>query len=403
MSAHNAPNTIHSSVPQGSDISSDHKDAVQRHLDATAARNLPFGCSLPAIKTNPLLDILGVSTFHTDLTLQSLLDLEIMSRNSFIEAQVKKLRIEHIQQDQLGNLVDWQRDSAGTVLIDRADGKMLFNIIGRFVNCTSFEIYRKPRETRDDLECLAASDAVTMMLNIIIALERQVDSFFVELPETYTAFHPDWVSADLRGLSSAPLEKKGFGECWGSLQSLNLTINVFTESQRDFVTSLVQKTQNLKHLTLKLAFSDPSFETMLIVLTMTMRSTLESVHLKEAKLSSPNILIKFLRYHRETLQSLTLEDVSIWHQGAWDKVFDVLSGEFPVLAHVSVRALMEFHPAKLGIVRFGSEIGKCGMFDVTELVKTDNEEDSIIGIAYTGPRMDIAIQKMRKVLIIGLL
>ncbi|KAL4969908.1 uncharacterized protein BDV14DRAFT_195446 [Aspergillus stella-maris] len=402
MSVHNATNTIHSSVPQGSDISSDLRNAVQRHLDATATRNLPFGCSLPERTTNPLLDIIGVSTFHTDLTVKSLADLEIMSQNSFIASQVKSLRIEHIQQDQFGNLVAWERDPAGTVLIDRAGGKMLLEIISRFVNCTSFEIYRKPRETRDGLQCLVASDAVTMILNIVISLQRHVDSFSLELPETYTAFHPNWVSADLRGLSSAPLEKKGFGECWASLQNVNLTINVFTEPQRDFVTSLVQKTQNTKHLKLKLAFSDPSFETMLNVLTMPMRSTLESVYLKEGKLASPNILIDFLWYHRGTLKSLTLEDVSLWYQGAWDEVFEVLDSEFPVLKHIALRALMEFHPNRLGLVRFGSVIERDGMFDVTEVVKGKNEEDAVIGLSYTGPRMDDAVKKMRELMAIGL-
>ncbi|MCJ1373035.1 hypothetical protein MMC20_004261 [Loxospora ochrophaea] len=281
---------------------------------------------------------------QTDLSQHSLQQLHSISLNEQFSHQVQTLHVnkewDEDLKPRLGRGFYWHRmeetDMSRRVDTQLSSGaRMLQDVLTRLVNCTSFRFGSTyGLEEQYEPEYLSPSDAIGLVLRIIVEISLPVKSFYIDFEAQKRQ-----AEVDAKRLQTQIFRQPAFIAAWGNLEELRLEYRLKSDSL-EWGLGLVSNATSLKVLSLDLHFPYPiSFIDSLLSLPFSLQV------LQELELASfvvaEDTLLAFLLLCRSNLRRLSFRWIFI-RPGKW----------VPILA-----ALKTFQFLENFAVGFASESG----------------------------------------------
>lgn len=177
----------------------------------------------------------------------------------------------------------------------------------RLVHCRSFQLIRNNHyETYEQGSLLTPSDAITLILNIIINTGIPVVAFSVNYRRGVGANY--LVTERI----NANLQQSEFITAWSNLQELSLNFTMERTLIVDWAFQLIQHAKNLQKLQIDFDHGDETNSFINRLSYADCLSHLKELTLKATSVSSEHIR-RFLRYHQNlrklSLRAIVLENV----------------------------------------------------------------------------------------------
>lgn len=266
------------------------------------------------------------------------------------------------------------------------------NTLQRLVDCQSFRLYKHftPGRPRP-LNILTPCDTVTVLLCVISAIERP-------LRELSFLFKPPNCSGgnrtDMSRVDKDILRERKFITACSTLGTLTFRYAMDTEDTVDFAAQLIQHVTRLQRLRIDTDYGDHSTTLMSRLYSAQLTLRLRELTLKSAHVGSSHAFIGFLVSLKQTLTKVSFATTYL-DSGEWASAFRSLS-KFPSLTEISTYILHQpvfqriHFPAMLQDPTVDPVLGT--KFSYTS--KKFLQEQRTLFVAYSGPGMDIALQKL---------
>lgn len=329
---------------------------------------------------------------ETDLSLDSLQRLAVVSQHQQLRHHVHHISINEIYSDFFGRGFIWDRYPLGRLIFPQPTIQKLQDILTLLTNCSSFHIRGVNNwvETHGS-DCLGVSDVVAIILHIVAETGLPVRLFSVDFENQ--------IAMDVRRLYMPDFQKPGFTRAWSHLHELSLLQNV-AHSTANFLTGLIINGPNLRKLTIDFGRDDAMEPVMHRLSFADSLPQLQQLELKCTSFSREDQFLLFLRRFRHSLRILYLDRIFLSVDG-WRAVLTSLSNDFTSLE--SIRLMVLFLKNKgARVIHFPALLsnpfvnGSNGRRFIFSIKKRLCGEDRVVWVGYTGPNMDMALQTLIK-------
>lgn len=292
-------------------------ETIASTLDQTSLGSVRLVCKDLNRKTLHYFGRTYFTRFKTDLSHNSLLKLESISRNEQLKNLVQSLSIKG--NEDLGRGFHWHRAKESN-LSSHIDTRislgvqMLRNALTEMVNCRSFRIQSLGgMEEYYGSEYLLPSDAIGIILSIVAEDGTPLKSFHIDFGSRG--------SVDAKRLQMQLYQQPTFIAAWKNLEELHFE-HYLTSETLDWARDLVLHTLSLKKLSLRFNFDH---STLFVDSLLSSPARFQGLH--ELKLGSiyisADMLSTLLLSCRDSLRRL-----SFWHvriqSGAWVQILTAL-------------------------------------------------------------------------------
>lgn len=309
---------------------------IASHLDTAELCSIRLSCKRIYESTRRQFACAFFQTLHTDLSITRLERLRAISNDPELAPHVHTLVVRACPENVLGEGLPWSRHSLGYLLPEQGVQQWT-DVLRRLVNCTSFHLIRDGWSDKDEgLDHLAPTDAITVILNAIIAARIPVREFLVDFKPANSAGANE---LDVRRINVADLQESRFIAAWASLQALQLNFTMNPTIITDWVDPLVRRATRLRKLTIQF---DLGFEAEAIIERLSSIDTpsqLQELTLRSAAEINGARLSDLLCRYRDSLRVLDMESILLSGPG-WKSIFRTI-GEFPLLESFSFGFLKE--------------------------------------------------------------
>lgn len=372
-------------------------DHIIQHLDPATLCSFRLACkdlyelTLPQFGSRYIDGII-----RTDLSVHSLDRLRTLADNPRLGQYVHRLLV--TSEDTIyGKGIIWNRHADGH-LVDplRQDGvQQLQRILRSCVNCTSFQIDDSmASEDKYEDQFLTRSDVLTILLNIIADTGLPTTSFLVDLAEDGGS---GGCGIDPRRLLNLPnLRGRNFIAAWAHIQELMLDYKMESRVAVDMGITFIQQAPNLQKLSM--SFDNGGDAALFLRRLMHMDVLQPPIQLQEVSLSktfvSGDDLAALLCRVGHSLRVVSFRWVRLTSgsRDRWKEILETLRDQCPYLdtfglfwSRITPHTLANFPLiAENPIVGAGSE---ARAFEFSGPRR-------IGAVKYSGPRMDLALQRL---------
>lgn len=345
-------------------------------------------------------------TFRTDLSLQSLKDLEDLSNQEHLRRFLHTLLIKctpanpdqpyETLDNTLGRGFVWTRNSTGQLNTPQPALEVLFRLlIDKLVNCKSFHI-DNDFDPREELEMnlapdiVTTPDALTSIFGMIAEKGLDVLSFGIHLHSGCN----DFSRLDLQQIKTPE-----FSKSWAKLQSLHINSFDVYPGELDWIMDLIEHAKNLRKLTLSCDRIYSVFmihrASLLSSLAQLEELRLESVYLRDLS------LFAILSRLKPTLRVLVLDRVEL-HRGTWSSVLATIWSLCPNLNELSIThpstssESLRFVPTVFPLLFFNPLVLRSsnGLINFTNTKIAGQRQ--VVGVKYRGPQMEQILNLLSK-------
>lgn len=364
---------------------------ISASLDSPALCSVRLTCQSLYNHTLPQFCQTYLETVKTDLSLASLQRLDTLSKNLRLCPHVRSLYIDGTDEEILGSGLKWERHASGLIVTSQESIQRWQDTLLHLVNCQSFRLYK--HFTRDPCppNILTPCDTITILLSIITAIERP-------LRELSILFKPLGCSGgnliDMSRVDKGLFREPKFITACSSLEALTFRYAMDTEDTVDFVAQLIQHATRLQRLRIDTDHGDHSTTLMSRLYSTQPTLRLRELTLETAHVGSSHAFNGFLASFKQSLAKVSFAGIHLG-SGEWAPVLQALS-RFPSLTEISIYTLGQpgfqriNFPAVLQDPIVDPVLGT--KFSCT--VKKLRQGPRILMVAYSGPSMDIALQKL---------
>ncbi|GKZ35562.1 hypothetical protein AbraIFM66950_006261 [Aspergillus brasiliensis] len=288
----------------------------------------------------------------------------------------------------MGSGLTWEHHRSGLLVVPQESIQRWQEVLLRLVNCDSFGLIKG--DTPDG-SATTPDDAITILLSIVIAIERPMRELSI---------------LSLDGLDLSRVDErllrnfKFFAICCPSLEALTFGFSVEEAREVVFVVRLIQYAEtSLQRLTSDFFLGECSARLVCQLSLMTRPPLrLQELNLIRGHVFSDEYLIKLLAFFKRTLTKISFSSFTNY-SGGWAVLLKSLS-KFPSLTEISIS-----QPSGYTVQ------GRCNMIHFPALLR-DPVVDPVLGtkfsytferppgrpatveVQYSGPSMDIALQKL---------
>ena len=351
--------------------------------------SLRLTCKEVQHKTRQVFGRTHLQTIHTDLTRSNLRSLSSLANEEFLRKYPTELHV-HTEWRRLGKGFYWERETPRGHLkqpiLDNEGGQALRDILANgLVNCKAFRISTEGYcdESASEIGQIMATDAVTIVLSVILDAKIPMRSFCIEFMKPKGGF-----PLDGRRLTMQDIETPIFQEAWAGLEELGLEHSLDTANFW-LTMKLLYSAINLKSLSLNLAYGSCK-EFMRCALSTHALHSLRKIKLHSMILWLDDFL-GIISRSMHSLLDLSLYHVALIGEEPWQSVFKALKSDCSLLKSIKVAFLREATPSR--DVHFPElsldnlKVPSIGMLQLELEKKRHGRESRIIGASYEGSRM----------------
>lgn len=329
---------------------------------------------------------------ETDLSLNSLDRIAVISQNQQLRHYVHHLSMNGIYPNFFGQGFTWDRHSSGRLLFPQPGIQKLQDILTLLANCSSFHIC-SVNLWEDTLESdsLGPTDVVTIILNIVAETGLPVRSFSVDFKTPNLSRE---ISADARRLYMPDPQTATFATAWSHLRELSVRQDLELGTA-NWVTELVIHAPSLQKLTIDFDYGDAAESVIHRLSSADSLPQLQQLNLGRAGLEREEHFLDFLHRFRHSLHTLYLRSISL-NVDAWKPVLASLSNDLVSLESIRLMALRARYsstiqfPALLYNPFVNESHGRRFIFSYM------HGREKVIWVGYTGPNMNMALQTLLK-------
>ncbi|KAL3490055.1 hypothetical protein BJX62DRAFT_238509 [Aspergillus germanicus] len=323
-----------------------------------------------------------LASIQTDLSHRSFMRLSDLTMEEPLAARVKKIVVTERNHGGLGKGFKWERIlGTGYLETDQVAINMWTSLFQQFDNLTSIKVQRPYTAwDRDEWNLLTASDAFTVIMQIMPRAHKPITSFEMDFEAQ------SWNVIDLRRIRRTQLAGSSFNETWAKLQSLSLRLRLTEEEVAGVPYLLMHSCPNVKSLSLDCDGGEHAGQLLQYMAQNRMNAKwkLEEIFLRKITVSDVEDLGFFLQHHKRTLRKLKLHSITLKESFIWPRVFALLRDNFPRLESIEVGDLRDFGDARR-LVHFPNA-------STTSTAQTDGVR--FVYHAHKWPPMDLRAQKL---------
>ncbi|KAL2865956.1 uncharacterized protein BJX67DRAFT_382338 [Aspergillus lucknowensis] len=289
-----------------------------------------------------------LESIQTDLSERSYRSLKKLLKEPRLVPMVKKFTVKETNFSGLGKGFKWKRTQFDRrLVVPQPTIQEWLNIVRALPNARSFAICRPVTAfDANEYKLITASDAVTVILAIIIGLRRPLDSFTLD----FTPQHRNPI--DLTRLNRQDFLDPGFLMAWNKLESLSVRVKLDNPAVGDYVFWMFHEMPNLRRLSFN--FEDGKegswFMHHVAANSMECKFPLEELRLEKIHFESADVIAGVLRNNKRTLKKLEIVSCSLPH-GWWVELLRWIGDNCPALESITLHCLKE-RGEKKGYVHF---------------------------------------------------
>ncbi|KKA19372.1 Uncharacterized protein T310_6654 [Rasamsonia emersonii CBS 393.64] len=318
-------------MPAFGKLSAELIELIARLLEPADLFSFRLVCRAFYDTTFPYFSRTCLATVRTDLSRESLRELEALAANERLRTQVRTLLF-HGRTD-IGRGFVWHRHpSSGHLLLSAllqvpAVQTLRDLLLHKLVNCRSFHVYSHYWEHMLDFETLWPTDVVTVLFAIVSDTGLPIQSFHLEYLRRGTGPGNRRVTTDRLCFEQSRTPE--FRAAWAHLQALTLEQSVSLDIF-DWLMELILHAPRLQKLGLNLDYVDLSTDFIDRLSSAEALPRLQELRLYGFRFTEATILRLILRLG-ESLRSVLFRFATIYSGGTWVAVLRALRCNCPLL------------------------------------------------------------------------
>ncbi|KAL4942378.1 hypothetical protein BDV06DRAFT_222231 [Aspergillus oleicola] len=283
-----------------------------------------------------------LGTIKTDLSADSFQKLGAISRDVRYVPHIKALRFARKSPKNVGNGISWPRvEPFGQINLSISAVSSFVGVVQRLVNCQSFEFHQPQGPMRTHQNDLVIGDAVYIVLQTLVYLNRPIDSLVINLQ------CPRWEDSkvNLRALCQIP---GGFNlfTFTQTLRKLSFNFEICCPHLIDNIIEILKWSFKLDILTLVVQNGRFSAELLRKIIDRGWIFKLKEITLvgpaHMAYWSTPvaaGALSRFLAWQSETLERITLKNIQLEKIEEWEDIVQSFGARYPHLQQIYLSRL----------------------------------------------------------------